>query len=214
MSKYENEALDLIELVTENSHHHAAKSFKGRSAPSKGGMLDTKAMEMSMLLDKIEKLIEAQNLIMDWLKIRSGSDGLAPVAHSNASPCLHCSSFEHVELDCPLMAIQGPFPYRQNPKTYLVLNQACRSHYLNQGYSSNSYYNPSYAQQRSRQHTSFYQTFGSAQQPMGNSRPTPFIFGPPRVVTLPPAVPPLAPSIDPIMSALAQMMSKLNEVSN
>ena len=69
MSKYENEALDLIELVTENSHHHAAKSLKGRSAPSKGGMLDTKAMEMSMLLDKIEKLIEAQNLIMDWLKI-------------------------------------------------------------------------------------------------------------------------------------------------
>ena len=29
MSKYEDEALELIELVAENSHHHAAKSFGG-----------------------------------------------------------------------------------------------------------------------------------------------------------------------------------------
>ena len=38
MRKYEDEALELIELVAENSHHHAAKSFGGRSAPGKGGM--------------------------------------------------------------------------------------------------------------------------------------------------------------------------------
>ena len=69
MSKYEDEALELIELVAENSHHHAAKSFGGRSTPAKGGMLDTKAAETGMLLDKIEKLAEAQNLIMDSLKI-------------------------------------------------------------------------------------------------------------------------------------------------
>ena len=31
MSKYEDEALELIELVAENSHHHAGKSFGGRS---------------------------------------------------------------------------------------------------------------------------------------------------------------------------------------
>ena len=62
MSKYEDEALELIELVTKNSHHHAAKSFRGRSASSKGGMLDGKTMEMGMLLDKIEKLTQAQNL--------------------------------------------------------------------------------------------------------------------------------------------------------
>ena len=69
MSKYEDEALELIELVAENSHHHAAKSFGGRSTPAKGGMLDAKVAETSMLLDKIEKLTEAQNLIMDSLKI-------------------------------------------------------------------------------------------------------------------------------------------------
>ena len=30
MSKYEDEALELIELVAENRHHHAAKSYRGR----------------------------------------------------------------------------------------------------------------------------------------------------------------------------------------
>ena len=43
MRKYEDEALELIKLVAENSHHHAAKSFEGRSAPATGGMLDAKA---------------------------------------------------------------------------------------------------------------------------------------------------------------------------
>ena len=131
MSKYEDEALELIELVAENSHHHAAKSFGGRSAPAKGGMLDAKAAETGMLLDKIEKLTEAQNLIMDLLKIRPGSDGLALVSHIDAFPCLHCSSFEHVQLDCPVMAIQGPFPFRPNPTTYQGLSQAGKSNYPN-----------------------------------------------------------------------------------
>ena len=86
MSKYEDEALELIELVAENSHHHVAKSFGGQSAPANGGMLDAKAVETGMLLDKIEKLIEAHNLIMDLLKIQPGSHGLPPVSHSDVSP--------------------------------------------------------------------------------------------------------------------------------
>ena len=130
MRKYEDEALELIELVAENSHHHAVQSFRGRSALAKGGMLDAKAVETGMLLDKIEKLTEAQNLIMDLLKIRSGSDGLVPVSQIDVSPCSQCSSFEHVELDCPVMAIQGPFPFQPNPTTYPGLSQASRSNYL------------------------------------------------------------------------------------
>ena len=59
MSKCEDEALKLIKVVAENSHHHAAKSFRGRSALAKGGILDAKAAETVMLLDKIEKLTEA-----------------------------------------------------------------------------------------------------------------------------------------------------------
>ena len=54
MSKYKDEALELIELVAKNSHHHEAKSFGGRSPPAKGGMLDAKAVETCMLLDKLK----------------------------------------------------------------------------------------------------------------------------------------------------------------
>ena len=106
-------------------------------------MLDAKVVEIGMLLDKIEKLSEAQNLIMDSLKIRSGFDGLALVSHVDVSPCSHCSSFEHVELDCPVMAIQSSFLFRPIPTTYPGLSQAGRSNYPNQGYSS--FQNPSYA---------------------------------------------------------------------
>ena len=211
MSKYEDEALELIELVAENSDHHVAKSFGGRSAPAKGGMLDAKAAETCMLLDKIEKLTEAQNLIMYSLKIQPSFDGLAPVSHVDVSPCLHCSSFEHIELDCPMMAIQGSYSFRPNPTTYPGLSQAGRS-ISNQGYSS--FHNPTYAHQRNEQHMSYHQSYGSAPQHMGNPRPTSFAPSIPRAVTPPQAVPPPAPLVDFVMSALAQMMSKLNEVSD
>ena len=46
MSKYEDEALELTELVAESSHHHMAKSFGGRSAPAKGGMLDARQRQV------------------------------------------------------------------------------------------------------------------------------------------------------------------------
>ena len=211
MSKYEGEALELIEFVAENSHHHAAKSFGGRSTPAKGGMLDAKAVETGMLLDKIENLTEAQNLIMDSLKIRSGSDGLAPVSHSDVSPHSRCSNVEHVELDCPVMANQGPVPFQPNPMPYAGLSQAGRYHHPNEGYSN--YNNTSYAQQRSGQHTSFDQPFGSAQQFMGNQRQTQFASRFPQESLPSHVVPPPATSADPIMSALVQMMSKLTEVS-
>ena len=183
MSKYEDEALELIELVAENSHHHAAKSFGGRSAPAKGEMLDAKAAETSMLLDKIEKLTEAQNLIMDSLKIQPSSDGLAPVSHVDVSPCSHYSSFEHVDLDCPVMEIQVQFPFWPNPTTYPGLSQAGRSTYPNKGYSS--FHNPTYVQYQSGQHTSYHQPYGSAPQHMGNPRPKSFAPSIPRMVTPP-----------------------------
>ena len=212
MSKYEDEALELIDLVAENSHHHVAKSFGGRSTPAKGGMLDAKAVETCMLLDKIEKLAEAQNLIMDSLKIRPSSDCLTPVSHSDVSPHSRCSNVEHVELDCPVMAIQGLVPFRPNPIPYAGLSQAGRYHHPNESYSN--YNNPFYAQQRSGQHTSYHPPFGSVQQPMGNPRQTQFASDFPQESIPSPAVPPPATSADPIMSALAQMMSKLTEVSD
>ena len=149
---------------------------------------------------------------MGSLKIRPGSNGLAPVSHSDVSPHSRCSNVEHVELDCPVMAIQGPVPFRPNPIPYRGLSQMGRYHHSNEGYSN--YNNPSYAQQRSGEHTSYHQPFGSAQQFMGNPRQTQFASGFPQESIPSPAVPPPATSADSIMSALAQMMSKLTEVSD
>ena len=53
MSKFEDEAMELIETVAENSHHNAAKPF-GRGAMPKGGLIDTKSVEMGILLEKID----------------------------------------------------------------------------------------------------------------------------------------------------------------
>ena len=66
-----------------------------------------------MFLERIDKMAEVQNLLLDWLNIRNGFEGLAPVSLQEASPCTTCSRFNHVELDCPVMAIQGQGMYRQ-----------------------------------------------------------------------------------------------------
>ena len=112
MSKYEDDAMELIEMVAENSHHNAAKPF-GRGAMPKA--LDTKSAETGMLLERINKMAEVQNLLLDRLNIRNDSEGLAPVSLQEASPCPTSSRFDHVKIDCPMMAIQGQGMYRQGP---------------------------------------------------------------------------------------------------
>ena len=109
MSKYEDDAMELIKTVVENSHHNAAKPF-GRGAMPKA--LDTKSAETGRLLERIDKMAEVQNLLLDRLNIRNGSEGLAPVSLEEVSPCATCSRFNHVKLDCPVMAIQGQGMYR------------------------------------------------------------------------------------------------------
>ena len=68
-----------------------------------------------MLLVKIDKMAEVQNLLLDRFHIRNGSEGLAPVALQEVSPCAHCSRLNHVEMNCSIMAIQGQGMYRQGP---------------------------------------------------------------------------------------------------
>ena len=106
MSKFEDEAMELIKTVMENSHHNVEKPF-GRGATPKGGLIDAKSVETSMLLEKIDKMAEVKNLLLDWFHIRNGSEGLAPVALQEASLFTHCSRLDHVKMDCPIMAIQG-----------------------------------------------------------------------------------------------------------
>ena len=115
MSKFEDKTMELIESMAENSHPNGAKPFE-RGATLKGGLIDTKSVETGMLQEKIDKMVEVQNLLLGRFHIHNGSEGLAPVALQEASPCARCSRLNHVEMHCPIMAIQGQSMYRQGPR--------------------------------------------------------------------------------------------------
>ena len=68
-----------------------------------------------MLLERIDKMAEVHNLLLDRLIICIGYKGLAPDSLQESSPCANYSRFDHVKLDCPFMAIQGHGMYRQVP---------------------------------------------------------------------------------------------------
>ena len=55
MSKYKDDAMELIETMAENSLHNAAKPF-GRGAMTKS--IDAKSAETEMLLERIDKMTE------------------------------------------------------------------------------------------------------------------------------------------------------------
>ena len=117
MSKYEDDVMELIEIVAENSHHNTAKTF-GRGAMSKS--IHVKSAETGMLLERIDKMAEVQNFLLDQLNIRNGSKGLTPVSLQEASPCETCLIFDHDKLDYPVMAIQRQNMYRQSPSGGLI----------------------------------------------------------------------------------------------
>ena len=124
--------MELIEMVAENSHRNVAKPF-GRGVMLK--MIDAKSVETGMLLERIDIMAEVKNLLPDWLNIHNGSKGLTPISLQEASPCANCSRFDHIELDCPIMAIEGQGMFRQGPSGELT--QHGRPHYL--GTYSNHY---------------------------------------------------------------------------
>ena len=64
MSKYLDEGIELIKTVVENSYNNAAKPFERDTMP-KGQMIDIKSPETGMLLERIEKIVEVQNLLLD-----------------------------------------------------------------------------------------------------------------------------------------------------
>ena len=57
MSKYEDQAIELIKMVAENIHYNAAKPY-GRGAMPKGQLINAKSAETGMLLERIEKMAE------------------------------------------------------------------------------------------------------------------------------------------------------------
>ena len=92
MRKYEDDAMELIETVVKNSDHNAAKPFVRGAMPNE---------------QRIDKMVEVQNLLLDRLDIRNGSEGLTPVSLQEASPCANCSRFDHIKLDCPVIRSKG-----------------------------------------------------------------------------------------------------------
>ena len=86
MTKYQDDAMELIETVARNSHHNVAKPF-GRGAMPKS--IDAKSAKMGMLLERINKMAEVKNLLLDQLNICNGSERLAPS---------HFKKHHHVQL--------------------------------------------------------------------------------------------------------------------
>ena len=64
MRKYEDGTMELVKTVAENSHHNVRKPF-GRGAMLKGQMIIAKSAETVMLLERIDKMVEVQNLLLD-----------------------------------------------------------------------------------------------------------------------------------------------------
>ena len=170
-----------------------------------------------MLLEKIDKMAEVQNLLLDWFHIRNGSEGLAPVALQEASPCAHCSCLDHVEMDCPIMAIHGQGMYRQSLSG--GQSQQGRSNY--QGtyptyFNNPVYHNPMQQQQGFRRNTdqtyppySTGQQQNLQQQPYANARQSMYIL--PQQSYQAPR--PTAPSVDLILGALSQLMEQMSRMS-
>ena len=218
MRKFEDEAMELIETVAENSHHNAEKLFE-RGATLKGGLIDAKSVETGMLLEKIDKMAEIQNLLLDRFHIHNGFEGLAPVALQEASPCAHCSRLDHVEMDCPIMAILGQGMYRQGLPG--GQSQQGRSNY--QGsyptYFNNPVYNNHMQQQGFRRNTdetyppsyNTGQQQNSQQQPYVNARQSTYI---PPQQSYNQAPQPTAPSVDLILGAISQLMEQMNRMNS
>ena len=99
MSKFKGDAIELIKTVAKNSSQHGEKLF-GQGATPKGQLIDTKSMEMGMLLERIKNMVEVQNLLLDRLNILNSFEGLTLVSLQDAAPCVHCSRLDHVEPDC------------------------------------------------------------------------------------------------------------------
>ena len=212
MRKYEGDAMELIETVAENSHHNAAKTFE-RGGKSKGQMIDAKSAKTGILLERIDKMAEVQNLLLDRLNIRNGFEGLAPVSLQEALLCANCSRFDHIELHCPLMAIQGQGMFRQGPSGGPT--QQGRPNFL--GTYPNYYITPvfnnptqnaEFRRNNDQPYPPSYNGQKQHQQPYANKRQLSFVPPTqPQAYTQAPRQ--TAPASDPILRAISQLMEQM-----
>ena len=149
--------------------------------------------------DLVSSMAEVQNLLLDRFHIRNGSEGLAPVALQEVSPHTHCSRLDHVEMDCPIIAIQEQGMYRQGPsrgqfqqgRQNIPNYQGTYLNYLN----NPVYNNPMQQQQGFRRNTDqMYPPYSTGQQQ--NSQQQPYA------------------NTDPILGALSQLMEQMNRMNS
>ena len=168
--------------------------------------MDTKGAESKMILDQIERVAQTQSLMMDRLSIRNGSEGLPPtLEYDTVISCVNCSSEDHREDNCPVMAIQNPNYTRPSP-------------YVGQGQPSrmnNPTYQPAHSSggyQRNQEHYQYSKGHMiRPNQPLPHQQRT---IAPAQQFPYPSAVasPHIAPS-DPTQLLLAQILEQMKEMS-
>ena len=169
-----------------------------------------------MLIERINKMTEVQNSLLDRLNIRNDFKGLAPVLLEEASPCATCSRFDHVELDCPVIAIQGQNIYRQGPSG--GPSQQGRPNYpgtypnhYNTLVFKNSSQNNRYRRNNDQPYAPQYN--GQQQQTCPNQRQPSFIPSTqPQAFTQAPRQ--TAPASDPILGAISQLMEQMTRMNS
>ena len=207
---------NLSKTVAENSHHNAVKLF-GRGAMPKGQMIGAKSAETGLLLERIDKMAEVQNLLMDRLNIRNGSKGLTPVSLQEASPCANCSRFDHIELDCPVMAIQGQGMLRQGPLGGPTQNRrpnypGTYPKYYNAPVFNNPLQNAGFRRNNDQPYPPLYNGY-QQQQPYTNQRQSSFVpLTQPQAYTQASRWTALAS--DPILGAISQMMEQMTRMNS
>ena len=89
MSKYKDDTMKFIKTMAENSHHNVTKPFK-RGAVPKGQLIDAKSAKTSMLLERIDKMAEVQNLLLNRLNVHNSFEGLTLVSIQEVSSYANC----------------------------------------------------------------------------------------------------------------------------
>ena len=200
MSKYKDDVMDLIETVAENSHHNAAKPFGRGTMPKANDLKD--------------KMAEVHNLLLDRLNIRNRSEGLAHVSLQEASPCATCSRFDHVEVDCPVMAIEGQGMYRQGPSGGPSRQGRPNypGNYPNQ-YNTTVFNNSSQNKGYRRNNDQPYPPQYNGKQNYPNQRQSSFIPPTqPQAYTQAPRQ--TTPAFDPILGAISQLMKQMMRMNS
>ena len=162
-------------------------------------------------------MAEVLSLLLNRLNIRNGSEGLAPVSLQEASSYADCSRFDHIKLDCSVMAIQGQDMFKQGPsRGPTQQRQPNYSGTYHKYYNTPIFNNPSQNARFRRNNDQPYPPpyNGHHQhQPYANQRQSSFIPPTqPHAYTQAPCQ--IALAADPILDAILQLMEQMTRMNS